>query len=111
MEVIVGKRGSGKTVEVIRKAAEKGLYIVCPTANDAERIAKQARKIGIQIKFPMTMGEFYDKQYRGKGIKGFIFDDIDRCLSCLTSVPVFGFSCRSVKSFSEAEIISCLSDQ
>ncbi len=74
MEVIIGKRQSGKTTKLIRIAAEKGLYIVVANHAEARHCVELALKLGCTIPFPLTFHEFLRGDFGP--IKGFVIDDV-----------------------------------
>jgi len=88
MDVIVTGRQGGKTTRLIREAAEQFAYIVCPTCEEAHRVFRQAYDAGIRIPHPITFDEFRAGHYYGKGIRAFMFDNLDMCVQSMTSVPV-----------------------
>jgi hypothetical protein len=87
-EIIVRSRQGGKTTELIRRAAETGGYIVCTDRRRARQIADHAREMGLTIRFPMTAGEWQRHNYHPPGVRGLLFDDLDRIIQGLTAVPV-----------------------
>jgi len=88
MKMILGCRASGKTTEAIKESTEKWFYIVCPTMKYAQNISYMAKKMQLDIPHPITIDEFINRKYYGKGIKGFIFDDLDTSLQIITSVHI-----------------------
>ena len=87
-EIIVRGRQGGKTTELIRRAAEAGGYIVCTDQRRARQIAEHARKLGLTIPFPLTWEEFTGRHYHPPGVSGLLFDDLDRIIQGMSSVPV-----------------------
>ncbi len=88
MKVRVLPRQRGKTTEMIRLAADEFLYIVCIDQREVKRIAGEAARLGLDIPFPLTWSEFEHHDYHGKGISGFIIDNLDLCVQSMTTVPV-----------------------
>lgn len=82
--LIVGGRNSGKTTKCIRLAAEHNAYIVCRTHQEASRIAAYATKLDLHIPFPLSYDEFIQGQFCGKGINGFVIDNVDDLVSYLS---------------------------
>lgn len=80
MKLIIRGRCRGKTTEAVRLAAESGAYIVCGDRRRATQVFRDAHDAGIDINFPLTAREFFSGEFRGKGIQGFIFDDLDKIL-------------------------------
>jgi hypothetical protein len=87
-EIIVRGRQGGKTAELIRRAAETGGYIVCTGRRRAQQIAVQAKDLGLSIPFPLTAVEWQDGTYYGPGMRGLLFDDLDRMLQMMSTAPV-----------------------
>jgi hypothetical protein len=87
-ELIVRPRLGGKTTELICRAAEAGAYIVCTDTRRAQQVAQQARDLGLDIPFPLTVGEWQQRAYYPPGTKGLMFDDLDRIVQMLSMVPV-----------------------
>lgn len=88
----IGPRGSGKTAKLIKAAAAEKAYIVCANTQHLHSIMSQARYLGVDINFPITMDEFINRRYYAKGIRSFMFDDIERCVQQLTTVSITGFT-------------------
>ena len=84
MQIILRKRQMGKTTELIRMSAETFAYIVVPTKNDASRVFQMAKKMGLDIPFPLSFDEFIRGQYHGKNIKGFLIDNADMLLQYMS---------------------------
>lgn len=87
-EIIVRSRQGGKTTELIRRAAESGGYIVCTDQRRARQIAEHAREMGLNIPFPLTASEWQKRDYHQSGVRGLLFDDLDRIIQAMTAVPV-----------------------
>jgi hypothetical protein len=88
-DLIVRPRQGGKTTELIQLAAEHRAYIVCLNMREAQRIAGQAKKAGLDIPFPLTVEEFSRGDFYSRGIRGFLFDNLDVMLERLAhGVPV-----------------------
>jgi hypothetical protein len=87
-EIIIRGRQGGKTSELIRRSAETGCYIVCTDRRRAWQIAEQARDIGLNIPFPLTAAEWQKHAYHPPGVRGLLFDDLDRIIQGMTAVPV-----------------------
>jgi len=88
MKIIIKPRGMGKTTELIKQSSKEWKYIVCHSHKEATRIQEQARRINVEIPLPITYQEFLEKQYYGKGIKGFIIDNADMLLQSLSPVKI-----------------------
>lgn len=82
MHVIIGKRRSGRTTELIKlcaaaEARHEASYIVC---HDPGRVAAEANRLELFIAFPLTYDEFLEKRYYGTYIKNFFIDNVDLLL-------------------------------
>ena len=88
MKVIASGRQTGRTTQLIQQAADEFLYIVCPTMERVKYVQRKAREAGLDIPNPMTWSEFSAHRFYGKGINGFVIDDLDHCLQSMTSVPI-----------------------
>lgn len=87
-EIIVRGRQGGKTTELIRRSAETGGYIVCTTRQRAWQIKQQAEDLGLYIPFPLTVAEWEKHAYHPPGVRGLLFDDLDRIIQAMSAVPV-----------------------
>lgn len=66
MNIIIGKRGSGKTTELIKKSAEEKIYILTATKCRAREILEVAKRLNLIIPYPITVAEYInDDTYRG----------------------------------------------
>jgi hypothetical protein len=91
-KVIIGKRGSGKTDAIIRLAAKEFLYIVC-SSGEVRRIVDRAKSMDLDIPFPLSYSEFMSGQFCGRGIKGFVVDNVDLLvIGMARGVPVRAIS-------------------
>lgn len=88
MEIIIKKRGWGKTATLIKKSAETGSYIVCHSQDEAARISGIAKRLNLKIPFPITHDEFLKGSYHARGISGFLIDNIELMLHGMTDVPI-----------------------
>lgn len=89
MKVIIGPRATGKTTKLIEIAAEGFYYIVCRTKEHSGLIFQEAKRMELDIPFPITFDEFRNGRFHGKGIRGFVIDDAEVLLQYLAgSVPV-----------------------
>ena len=84
MQFTVDKRGNFKTTNLIKRCnaenqKENNLtYIVCPNRDRVLAVADFARRLGIDIPFPMTMAELLNyRSYGSSYIKNILIDDID----------------------------------
>jgi len=97
VEIIVRPRQAGKTTELIRRAAETGGYIVCTDQRRARQIHQQARDLGLSIPFPLTAGEWRTDAYYPPGVRALLFDDLDRIIAGMSSVPVIAATWTSAE--------------
>lgn len=87
-EIIVRGRQGGKTTVLIRIAAETGCYIVCADHRRAWQVARQAEDLGLRVPFPLSVSEWRKGEYHPPGVPGLLFDDLDKIVGMLSSVPV-----------------------
>ena len=84
MEIILMDKGAGKTAELIRRSAETGFYILTKDLARARSVVKQAREMGLNIPFPITVAEYMRSSgLRGSYIKNIYIDDADDILLAL----------------------------
>ena len=101
MEIIYKERGKGKTFELIKMASENNLYIVARDMKTVDYIFNLARNHNLSIPYPLTYNEFFNKQYYGKRIEGFLIDDAEMLLQYLTNIPIKGISITKKGDFKE----------
>jgi len=83
--MIGGKRACGKTTELIKKASEEHLYIVCADRNRLDVITQMAQHMELDIPFPITVDEL---PLRSPYIKEVLVDDIEDVLYRLIRKPI-----------------------
>lgn len=92
-EFIIGKRGSGKTTELIKRSAETGAIIVVPNMAQADFLRDQAKAMSFDIPKPISM-KVLDNIVKGKSMpytyselrtKGILVDELQTLL-----YPLFG---------------------
>lgn len=88
MHVVVKPRQASKTHDLLLMAQETFSYIVCPSQSDVNRLWRRAVEMELNIPQPITWHELVNGRYRSLGIKGFIIDDLDRCIQSMTMVPI-----------------------
>lgn len=79
-EIILGSRKGGKTLELIKRSAKDGRYILVSNRRRAEKISEFARELGLYIPFPVTVEEYYKgDKFRGSSLErnGIYIDDAD----------------------------------
>ena len=91
-EIIIKERGTGKTTELIKRAAKDGLYILTDAKRSAECIADMARRMGLYIPFPVTVEEYLKgNKFRESYIRrdGLLIDNADDVFQTLLSgIPI-----------------------
>lgn len=88
-KVFAGRRRNGKTTALLRESARMQAYIIVPTFQDAQVLAQQARALGLDIPFPVTLEE---ARRAGPSAQGFLVHDVDRLLESILQRPVYGMS-------------------
>jgi len=88
MKIIFRPRRAGKTTDLIKECSEKGGYMVCHNYEEAHRVFKLAKDMGLNIPLPITYAQFVNKEYYGIGVKSFHIDNIDMLITYISSVPV-----------------------
>ena len=92
MNIIIGKRGTGKTTELIEKSAEKQIYILTATKLRARSLFNSARERGLYIPFPVTLEEYFKgDKFKGSSIRrdGLLIDDADDVLQQIfAGIPI-----------------------
>lgn len=85
-KIFSGKRGNGKTSELIKIAHDEGLYIVCLNNQRRNLIRKMARDMKLSILDPVTLPEAFhwskDNIYK-LTVNELLVDDADDILSFL----------------------------
>ena len=84
-DVIVGPRQNGKTTELIRLSAERNEYIVVPTLDMAQVVAKQARDMGLRIPYPVA---FCQLPCHSRFIGEVLVDEAQTILQLVIGKPV-----------------------
>ena len=103
MKIITGKRGCGKTTELIRLCAKyKHAVIVCPNNSQVVHVSIMAQKMGFNIPQPITFYDFTHKNYSKSNVDAFLFDNLDMSLSAVTdgesTIDAISFSDNRVKT-------------
>lgn len=88
MKLIIKERGMGKTTDLIRLSAETGQYILVADFNRARNVADMARKMGLNIPYPVTVCEGLKEGFRGTFIRSILIDDADIVLQMVFHVGV-----------------------
>ncbi len=87
MKVLLGKRRSGRTTELIKKSAVDRFYIVCHSQKECSRVFEEAKKMKLSIPFPITFDELR-KKLTGPGVRGVHIDNADLLLEQLAGVEI-----------------------
>lgn len=92
MNIIIGKRGTGKTTELLKESAEKQIYILTATKHRARALFDSARDRGLIIPFPVTLEEYFQgSKFIGSSIRrdGLLIDDADDVLQQIfAEIPI-----------------------
>ena len=81
MKVISGERGSGKTTELVKMAAEYGAVLVCGDNRRVRFVKDVAKSLGLRIKDPIKHRKFITGGFHGRGLGGYMIDDLDLMLA------------------------------
>lgn len=96
--IITGGRGTGKTALLIKHSAETGRYILVTNNTRAEGIFKQAKAMGYNIPYPITVSEFKTGEHGGfigSSIRrdGLLVDDMNDVLNRMfNGIPIHEFT-------------------
>lgn len=94
--IITGGRGTGKTALLIKHSAETGRYILVTNNTRAEGIFKQAKAMGYNIPYPITVSEFKTcSKFEGSSIRrdGLLVDDMNDVINCMfNGIPIHEFT-------------------
>lgn len=85
MKIYRRDRQSGKTTQLIKESNEKWRYIVCANHQRAENISNLAQKMGLDIPYPITVGEL---PIRSPFIKQVLIDDVEDVLETIVGKPI-----------------------
>lgn len=86
MEIITGDRGTGKTTELLKRAAETDAYIICTTMHRCGDLFEMAHRLGIKIKYPLSVNECINGGLHSRYINGeivgqpVVIDDLEDVL-------------------------------
>ena len=87
--VIGGGRMVGKTTKLIKRASEEHLYILCPNKNMSRVIANQAKDMGLDIPYPITVD---DLPLHSTHIDEILIDEVEMVLQQLIGKRIAGMS-------------------
>lgn len=86
MEVVYKPRGSGKTTQLIKMAAESFGTMVVYGHQQASYVADLAKRMGLDIPYPITYREFLGQEYRASGIICLLVDDLESLVEYIASL-------------------------
>ena len=96
--IITGGRGTGKTAMLIRHSAETGRYILVTNSTRARGIFEQAKTMGYEIPYPITVSAFKTGEHGGfvgSSIRrdGLLVDDMEDVIkSMFNDIEIKGFT-------------------
>lgn len=83
-KLIFGDRQSGKTTELIKESARTGAYIVVSCKSEARDVFRLAKKLGLNMPYPLTVSEMiYESPSSYVFQKGILIDNLERILCYL----------------------------
>ncbi|MEX3713366.1 hypothetical protein ABFV99_13260 [Cytobacillus horneckiae] len=85
MKIIGGRRGCGKTTELIKKSHENWTYIICADKNRQRYIADAAREMDLDIPHPITISEL---PLSSPKIGRVLVDDIEDVIGKIIGKPI-----------------------
>lgn len=105
MEIIIKPIGGGKTIELIKRSAATGFYIICHSMENANQTFHLASELGLTIPYPISFTEFKNKSYSGHNIKGFLIDNADYLIQSMTNVEVKAITLTDIDVRSYQQVI------
>lgn len=107
IDIYVGARGSGKTATLIKKSAETGAYILVATKFQAHAVYKQAKEMGYDIPFPLTVSKVFtrDKYFDYSYMKerGLLIDELETVMHVVSGcIPI---CCATVSDTSNIKML------
>lgn len=86
-------RAGGKTTEMIKIASRyPGVYIVVSCHREAYRVAEEARRMELNIPFPLSYSEFIKGEF-ARTLTGVVIDNVDQLLQYMCrGVPLLAGS-------------------
>ena len=85
MKIIRANRGEGKTTELVKRSNKEWKYIICKDRQRVEVIEDVARRLNLNIPFPITVHEL---PLQSHYIKSVLIDDIEDVLEYLIQRPI-----------------------
>lgn len=107
MDIIIGKRGYGKTTKLIRRSSDENLYILVASGERAYQVAQMATEMGLTIPFPVTVDEYFrSSKFRGSSIRrdGLLIDDADDVFQVIFA----GISIKEITITDPNEVGNCI---
>lgn len=104
--IFLGRRGSGKTTELIKKSAETGIYILVLNETRRKYIFEKARGLGYDIPNPVTLDDYFRCKFRGSYIEqqGVLIDEVEDILkSIFKHIPIRGMTITTQDNIYELE--------
>ncbi|MGG3758203.1 hypothetical protein ABET26_21725 [Bacillus anthracis] len=86
--MIGGRRVCGKTTNLIKRASENNLYIVCTSKDRARSVSVLAKELGFDIPYPISVSELPLKGH----MKEVLVDDVESVLFAIIGRRVVGAS-------------------
>ena len=85
MEKIILPRGEGKTTKLIQMSHDTWTYILVVDGKRQREVANLARKMEIDIPYPVTLEDYMRSRFHGSFIRRILIDDADDVLKALFS--------------------------
>lgn len=90
MKLIIGGRGYGKTLEMIKMSAETGCHIVARSHGMALAVMDRAKSMGLVIPFPLTYDQLKNPaRISGVDVRGLLVDDVDALVQGMARARVY----------------------
>ena len=80
MEIFQSPPKSGKTTSLIQACATNHGLIVCESHTKARKIWERARRMGLNIAYPITFDEFLGGSFSHEHVTNLYIDDVDELL-------------------------------
>lgn len=81
MEIILGGKGQGKTLALIKESAENNVPIIVNTYSDKVHVESKANELNLQIPEPIVFEEVKNGRIKVDGVSKVYVDDADTVLS------------------------------
>ena len=85
VKIVVGKKGAGKTTEMIKASDATGATIVCFSETECDRVFEESKKMELEISKPVTIQKLMSKGFLPEKPEGFtiLIDNIESVISNL----------------------------